>query len=104
MKITETKKMEKELVALFKTSEYDKNPEKRLEAKEIIEKIFLYFKIIDVFTNANHLRNVKQLYFSRNNIVDKGVTIILHYVDISERPLLEYRKRYCKLIKFILNI
>lgn len=100
MKITQDMQTERKLINLYEGSlqENDNN-----KAKEKIKTIVIAFSIISIFTNVDHTTVMKKMYLSKRNILVLGTRKMAEVVYIQERTLYEYRKKYCKIINFVLK-
>lgn len=95
------KKVEKQLIDIFNVSKSARNPEERNKAKYIEAITMFCFRLISIFTENDHAKIVKQLYFSFDNLDTKSVVYIAEKVFTSESTLGRYRKKYCLVIEEI---
>ncbi len=101
MKITNTRKIEQILVNLYYCSRKKEDNEDYIIANNLLKFIMFCFEIISVFTNIDHAKIVKTLYFNKDNIFVVGIRQIQRSVYVQERTLLLYRKKYCEVVNAI---
>ena len=63
----------------------------------------LSVQAISEFTNTDHTAIFNRLYFSKYNIKVAGIKHVARNIYIEERTLFSYRKKYCKVIMWILD-
>lgn len=99
MKITQDMQTERKLINLYERSLQENNNDR---VKNKIKTILIAFSIISIFTDMDHTTVMKKMYLSKRNILVLGIRKMAEVVYIRERTLYEYRKKYCKIINFVL--
>lgn len=102
MKITNTRKTEKEIIAIYCSSKTNEDAAQQ-KAKIIIEIIKNSFQLIGIFTKQDHAKYVEQLYFSDRNILTVGLERMAEIMYLHKNTLYTYRKKYCLVIDAILS-
>lgn len=103
MKITKTRKTEIYLITLYQTSLQCGDSEEIKNAKKAIALVGFVFRLLNAFTEENHTKIIRQLYFSKNNILTLGIQSVSKKVYMSERTLYFYRQKYCEIVDMVLN-
>lgn len=103
MKITKTRQIERKIVELYKISNNLVETTEVLKAKRKIRGIIIFFQLLSMFTEENHSIIIQQLYFSKDNIMEKSIRETAKAVFMPERTLRVYREKYCKIIDEILS-
>lgn len=102
MKITRTRQIECKIVALYEKSKGKEEKQEVLKARRRIQEIIIFFQLLSMFTEEDHVSIVQHLYFSKDNIIEKSIGETAQAVFIPERTLRTYREKYCKIIDKIL--
>ena len=77
--------------------------EERDKARKTVEAVLQVFRFISLFTEVDHIKIIKKIYFCRENIVKVGVRGAARKVFVQERTLLFYREKYCEVIEVLLD-
>lgn len=75
-----------------------------VSARQLLYSLRVAFDIITEYDNIDHRHNFEILYMGKNNIRSKSIVYMCKTLYLSERTLLRYREKYCKVIVFILSL
>ncbi len=75
-----------------------------VSARQLLYSLRIAFDIITEYDNIDHRHNFEVLYIGKNNIKSKSVVYMCKTLYLSERTLLRYREKYCKVIVCILSL